>query len=112
MYWISKKLYDKNLNTTNPDAQKMDRLRNALEHKYVKVYDSVFQDKTDGSVDKLAEYISEYKLKNITLEIAKTARELIILLSLAIHINENKRSENDVPLPQLALDLYEDDWKA
>ena len=59
-------------------------------------------------------HINEGELYTLTLELIYMVRELIIDLTLAVHIEEdNKRGDlpSDKYIPQLFLDHYDDEWK-
>lgn len=111
LYWISKAISDKDSSSINPRALKVTLLRNALEHKYVKVYNDVFEAQANG--DGLTEYVSEQYLEDATMDLLRTAREAIMLLSYAVHITEleKKQKHGDTPRPTISLDLVPDKWK-
>lgn len=114
IYWISKDLYEKLYEPPNPNAKELNDIRNSLEHKYVKVYSEIFPIRSDGSVDDLAYYLSEKRLKQITLDIMKLIREVLINLSLAVHSEEIKRDKKRVKgtiIPKVNFMNYEDEWK-
>jgi hypothetical protein len=114
LYWINKELFDKDGSFyTNPFAKRMNDIRNALEHKYVKVYNDEFPARVNGEIDDMALYISETELEKMTMDILKLIREVLIYLSLAVHIEESKRYKvNDATycLPVSFL-KYDDNWK-
>lgn len=114
IYWISKDIYNKLFESPKPRAKELNDIRNGFEHKYVKIYNEFFPERIDGSVDDLAVYLSESKLFDITLEIMRMVREVLINLSLAVHIEETKRKETEENrgfLPNLQGDVYQDAWK-
>lgn len=112
LHWIRKDLYEKMFEATEPEAKYLFELRNALEHRYVKVFADWGVDRSDGSVDHLAFYISENKLKISTLKLLKLIRELIICIIVAIRIEEDNRhgkdKENIMPITLFG---YSDEWK-
>lgn len=114
LYWISKDFYQKLLDSPNPQAKHLSELRNALEHKYVKVYWEMLSAKPNKEFDDLALYVSESELKEQTLILLKLIREVIICLSLAVGIEEHKRNailKNKAFIPQIDLEAYDDEWK-
>ncbi len=88
LYWINKDFTDEKI---NPNLKHFSNIRNALEHKYVKVC-SDYSPRLNGEVDELAMYITESELKNETLHLLKLLREVLIYTSSAIHIEEQKRN--------------------
>ena len=115
IYWISRDFYEKVKNSPNPKSKRIRDIRNALEHKYVKIYwDDVLEGRINGEVDDLAFYISESELFRETYNLLKLIREVIICLSLTVGIEEKrKRQDHDDSklLPTIALTEYDDDWK-
>lgn len=113
LYWISKDFYKPFTVSPNPVAQRISKIRNALEHKYVKVYWAIIPDRANGEIDDLALYVSEDELKAETLWLLKLIREIIICLSLAVNIEENKRRKNleDKIIPTFNFLNYDDEWK-
>ena len=70
-YWISKDFYKPSNVSPNPLAQHISKVRNALEHKYVKVYWDIIPDRANGEIDDLALYVSEEELKEETFWLLK-----------------------------------------
>ena len=77
-YWISKDFYKPSNVSPNPLAQHISKVRNALEHKYVKVYWDIIPDRANGEIDDLALYVSEEEVKEETFWLLKLIREIII----------------------------------
>ena len=115
IYWISKDFYQKLLDSPNPQAKRISDIRNALEHKYVKVYWDMSPEMPDKESDDLALYVSESELKEQTLLLLKLIREILICLSLAVGIEEQKRKEaisrDEAFIPPINLMGYDDSWK-
>lgn len=107
IYWTSKEIYSNDDFSTNPCAQEIDLIRNALEHKYVKIYHGTNTAKIENS---LAKYVSENKLESMTMYLIKLIREIIISLSLMVNIEESKRND-DENLMNIKLDIYKDELK-
>ena len=113
LYWINKDFYDSFEDSPNPELKRIKEIRNALEHKYVKIYasfaDPVLNDISDG----LALYISEEELAEVTMQLLKILREAIISLSLSVNIAEKPKREEtkDNLIVPMSLMEYEDDWK-
>lgn len=113
--WIYKDFNDRFGDSAHPELQKFNILRNALEHKYVKVHSGLLYSIKDPYVDKEGTYhISDDDLQKFTIELINMVRELIIDLSVAVHIEELKRKqENNTEkiIPELTLQEYDDEWK-
>lgn len=113
LYWISRDFYDKFEDSPNPRLKRISDVRNAHEHKYVKVTNGWFPERTKGEVDDLALYVTESELSTLTLELLHIVREAIICLSLCVHVEEQKKSEqnNGKLIMPMTLMEYDDDWK-
>lgn len=114
IYWIGKDFYERFCNSPNPQAKRVRDIRNALEHKYVKVYWDLWEDRANGAIDDLAFYMSEAELISETFNLLKLIREVIICLALSVGIEEEYRREKLDPekliLPMSLMD-YDDEWK-
>jgi len=114
LFWISKELFDSDgAFSTNPSAPRKNEIRNALEHKYVKVYGNFFPTQVNGEIDDMALYISEAEFEDITMDVLKQIREVLICLSLAVHIEESKRHTeiSNINYPSIGFLKYDDNWK-
>jgi hypothetical protein len=97
LYLINKDLFfDKNdenskefIQVLEPEAQKMNEIRNHLEHKFIsiKLFNSEFLNIEDR---KRNFSISQDELEEKTIHIAQLVREALIYLSFAVHIEERK----------------------
>ena len=99
----------------HPELQKFNTLRNALEHKYVKVHSGLlYSIKAPYFDDDGTYHISDGDLQKLTIELAHMVRELIIDLSMAVHIEEQNRRQmhgEEKIIPQITLQGYDDEWK-
>lgn len=115
MWWMYKDFNDIFGNSSAPKQERLNILRNALEHKYVKVHDSLLYEEKEPFIDQeLTYHISEYDLQNYTLDLMHMVRELIINLSVSVYIAENNKrlpSSNKDFIPQIHLIDYDDEWK-
>lgn len=113
IYWIRKDFYECIDKSTEPQAKFLCDLRNALEHKYVKVCENWSMNRDSGEIDDLAFYVSEDELKYSVLKLLKIIRELIINISIAVNIEEDKRHGQleDRHAVKMYISLYEDEWK-
>lgn len=113
LYWISRDFYDKFEDSPNPHLKRISDVRNALEHKYVKVTNGWFPERANGGIDDLALYVTEEELSTLTIDLMHIVREAIICLTLCVYEEERKRNPDDngkiimsVPLME-----YDDNWK-
>lgn len=112
IYWLFKDLYVKTYKSPSPHAKKLNTIRNALEHKYVKVYSSDFSEGIDIKNESNLFAISEDILEEYTLQLLKMVRELLIYLSLSVHIHEQQSYyATEESYPSIHLQQVEDDWK-
>ncbi|PFR51030.1 LA2681 family HEPN domain-containing protein [Bacillus cereus] len=95
LYWLSKDLFYRGdidyRNVIEPDAQKLDEIRNYLEHKFFTIH-FPFHTNLQGQ-NLLTECINEDELHVRTLKLLKLARAALIYLSFSIHIEEQNRKE-------------------
>ncbi len=113
LYWISKDFFDKFEDSPNPELKRIKDIRDALEHKYVKIYENFGCNDSEKYGDGLALYVSENELYDVTLMLLKILREAIINLSLCVNINEKPKreaSKDKLIIPMNLMD-YEDEWK-
>lgn len=119
LFWLSKDLYEDGTDfkeSIEPDAQELSEIRNHLEHKYLKLHNDfwVGQSASQTLADTLAfsMYSREFVAK--TLKLLKMIRAALIYLSLAIHNEERLREKDrgtDAFVPEMPLDVWEDEWK-
>ena len=101
IYWICKDFMEGEKTSTNPKITEISKIRNSLEHKYLKTIlpmgaEKILKVKQDKFDDKLAFYISTEELYDIVLFLLKTIRSLIINLICCINIEENKKYEKEI----------------
>lgn len=124
LFWLSKDLFEDKPSfreCLEPDAQELHNIRNHLEHKYLKLHDELWSGSTSESdrvskalTDDLAFSVYRHQFETKTLRLIKMVRAALIYLSLAIHTEEQRRSKgrdpNDI-IPEMRLDVWEDEWK-
>ena len=109
LYWIYSELVEKFGESETPSEEKIKTLRNALEHKFVKIhefdYDKTLEIKSDSFY-----HISEADFKKLVIRLLELAREFIMELVYAVEIEEkkNENSENSIGF---TLREYDDSWK-
>lgn len=113
LYWISKDFFEKFEDSPNPELKRIKDIRDALEHKYVKINDAFFDKLTEEYGDGLALYVSEKEMYDVTFMLLKILREAIINLSLCVNIAEEPKREasKDKLIMPISLMDYEDGWK-
>jgi tetratricopeptide (TPR) repeat protein len=124
LFWLSKDLYENRpgfRESIEPDAQELSRVRNHLEHRYLKLHGDDWRgppsDNAQVSLalaDTLALSIPRREFEAKSLRLIKMARAALTYLSLAIHGEERQRAEKRDPssiVPGMSLDVWEDDWK-
>ena len=121
LFWLSKDLLScpDYIKAIDPDAREIAKIRNHLEHKYLKIHDTLWRDLSSDNdfvfnlKDSLAfsMYREEFELK--TLKLIKLARAALIYLSLAVHTEEYKRDQEKEAGKVLPtqLEKYDDNWK-
>jgi hypothetical protein len=98
-----------------PDAYALRKIRNHIEHKYLKVHDflweisSRYQTADDPFKDRMAYSITLEVLESKTHRLLKLARSGLIYLSLAVHREERMRSMNRND--ELIAPMYLPPWK-
>ena len=119
LFWLSKDLYEERSRFKQhlePEAQLLHEIRNYLEHRYVKVHDTMWEGKEkikepDFSylIDRLSFSLYRKDLIKKSMKIFKLARAGLIYLSLAIHDEEKKKPIEKVG--EIPLLKYHDEWK-
>ncbi len=118
LFWLSKDIFDNSFReSTEPDSKYLYELRNHLEHKFVSVHDGLFTAISSNHMDITKTGIFDISIDDLirkTLRQLKLARSAIIYLSLAVHIEEKRRSKtrdpNKISAP-MTLGTWDDQWK-
>jgi hypothetical protein len=114
LFWLSKDLFYESLrDVAQPNAKNLDKLRNHLEHKYVKVVDSLayVASETEPFVDQLAYKVEREDFEQKTERLLQLARSALIYLSLAMHVEERRmEGVNSLAFP-LHVGTYPDSLK-
>jgi hypothetical protein len=116
LFWLSKDLFNLEFqDSADPDAQKLYLIRNRLEHSYLKIHEILVSRPIadDPFHDRLAYSIQREAFIEKTLVVLRRARAALIYLSLGMHREERRRSENrkDGLIAPMHLDHWDDDWK-
>lgn len=116
MFWIHNEFNKRFGDADNPYAKNIQVLRNALEHKFVKVHNGILYDgkqgETEIGIDSFY-HITEDKLLQYTLELLEIVREWLIDLTMAVHIEEMKRRDGETEEKSYPVFLmeFDDEWK-
>lgn len=101
LYLISKDLYfyqnendDNFIEALEPEAKKINEIRNHLEHKFIMIKSLDIGNDQENSEQIF--YLTEDELHEKTIYLAQLAREAIIYLSLAVHNEERKKDDSDI----------------
>ena len=98
LYYLSKDFYSYDLEylaVTDSDSLELAKLRNCLEHRYVKIIQYKINPIEKERYDSLAYQITIDEFEKKTEKLMSYVREAIIYLSLAIHVNEEKNSSKN-----------------
>lgn len=120
LYWLCKDIGKQKVkhHYLDPAIEKLAKVRHHLEHRYLKVHDSLLFPATiknhDKMDDPLAYSITFDEFEKAIMQLLTYVREGIILLSLSIHVEEqfkkNHMDSNQIIMP-MYMDSYDDDWK-
>lgn len=110
LYWVLCEFYEKYGEAENASEKELSVLRNAIEHKFIKVHEYTWNRELCFESDGFY-HVSENKLKKSVMRLLELAREALMYLVYAIGVNESlkeKESENAVTMSILD---YSDEWK-
>ena len=114
LFWLSKDIYSNLLReVAHPNAKDLYCLRNHLEHKHVKVVDSLglMINQSDIWNDRLAYKVERDEFQAKTEHLLLLSRSALIYLCLAMHSNEQRTQDSgDITLP-LEVGIYPTDFK-
>lgn len=104
LYFISKDLFSPKDNKSfitvvEPEAEKINDIRNHLEHKFISVKILAMKQYDTLDIREKIQYITQDDLEGKTLHLARLVREAMIYLSFAVHIEENKKDKQDLYMP-------------
>jgi hypothetical protein len=95
LFWLSKDLaaHDSSVSqeSLEPDARGVAKLRNALEHKCVRLFDVGVDPSEQWDEDAFALTLTVSAMQGYTLRILKKARAAMMYLSMAVHLEERER---------------------
>lgn len=93
LYWLSKDLYEKKLDTfIEPQAKEIANIRNYIEHKSFKVVEST---KSTKKTESVIYEINKDLFIDKTLKVIKLSRSALMYLSFMIYQEESNREKNE-----------------
>ena len=110
LYWSYLDFCEKFGISNNAAEKDLKILRNAFEHKFVKVHEHPCTNKMEIAADRFY-HISEEDLVQYTLRLLELSREFIMELVYAIGIEESKKTHDKSNVVKLDIADYEDNWK-
>lgn len=110
LYWVLCEFYEKYGEAENASERELSLLRNAIEHKFIKVHEYTWNREfcleSDGFY-----HISEDKLKKSVMRLLELAREALMYLVYAIGVNESKKGRKSQNVVTMSILDYSDGWK-
>lgn len=117
LYWIKKDLYGNSVSDykdhIDPVLNRTYKIRNVMEHQYLKILSDTNFFQNDSKIDELATTISIEEFHDLAINLLRTCREAVILLVMLINVEEKRKKDDfeGVVLPNINLSEYKDDWK-
>lgn len=109
LYWVLCEFFEKYGEADDPSERELAVLRNALEHKFVKVHEYDWKRALQLESDSFY-HVSEEALKNHNMRLLEIAREALMYLVYAISIDESKKNNSQIAVP-MQITNFIDDWK-
>lgn len=108
LYWIYTDLFGNSNLSTDPKIQKINKIRNSIEHRCFKIIDenNYIEIVSQNDEDEFEFKISYLELKDITLYLFKILRTSMLNLVFSVIINENEKEDKSFKLP---IHLYKKD---
>ena len=109
LYWVLCEFFEKYGDAKTASEKELAVLRNALEHKFVKIHE--YEWNRDLILERDSFYhISENDLVNHTLRLLQLSREALMYLVYAINFEERKKDKREKSMP-MQLTNFLDEWK-
>lgn len=113
LYWICQDFDETFGKDSNPELERLRKIRNFLEHKYT-IVTWFYNDKKPLKEHVEALYISENELYDCTIELFKVVREALICLSLCVNIEEEKKFDelsDETKIVNMTIHKFDDEFK-
>lgn len=120
LYWLCKDISKQKVahHYVDPAIEHISKIRHHLEHRYLKVHESLFysmiRESQTKREDPLAYSITVDEFKDAVMKLLAYVREGIILLTMAVHLEEQfkrKNKDSDKTHVHMHMSRYDDDWK-
>lgn len=109
LYWTYREFWDIYGDADTAYEKDLVYLRNALEHKFVKIHEYPWDKKLALENDNFY-HLDEGKFEKLTMRLLVLTREALMYLVYAIGINESKRNDSGMTV-SLNITDFDDDWK-
>lgn len=110
LYWVLCEFFEKYGDAEHPYEKELAILRNALEHKYVKIHKGDWNRRLKIESDSFY-HISENDLRANTIRLLQLVRESLMYLIYAIEKEEIKKSKSKSYVGTMPISNYPDSWK-
>ncbi|WP_064199433.1 LA2681 family HEPN domain-containing protein [Brevibacillus brevis] len=117
LYWLCKDIGKEKVkhHYIEPAIEHISKIRHHLEHRYLKVHDSllypIIKDSFPKREDPLAFSITVDEFKDAAMKLITYVREGIILLTMAVHLEEQNKRKKEDSYVSMHMDRYDDNWK-
>lgn len=106
LYWLSRDIFSKEIDSVDPEATDIAKIRNFIEHKSFKVIDI-------GDLGEINEGITlvveREQFEQKCIKIIKLVRAAIMYLAMSVHITEEQKEQTGVVLPYDCNTIDDDD---
>ena len=109
LYWVLCEFYEKYGEEENPSEKDISVLRNAIEHKFIKVHEYNWDRELQLESDSFY-HVSETTLQDYNLRLLELSREALMYLVYAIGIEERKKGKPEKAVSMQISDFL-DEWK-
>lgn len=110
LYWVLCEFYEKYGGAENASEKELTVLRNAIEHKFIKVHEYDWNRKLYLEKDGFY-HVSEDKLKKSVMRLLELVREALMYLVYAIGVNESQKEKQSENAVTMSIVDYSDEWK-
>lgn len=98
LYWLAYDFCDEKENTLNPDANQLRKLRNNLEHNWVRVIEYSEDSERNIPAEDYAHKITKLELQELILKVSGLARSSLMYFTFAVKYNEKRQEQTEPAL--------------